>query len=84
MWRESWPAGLCCIVIEASQVFQTGPVTELVLVLVVGKRGERETSRQGEGSGGGETLPKECGGGSATADDLLLSELWLASECVAS
>lgn len=33
MWRERRPLDLCCIVIEASQVFQTGPVTELVLVL---------------------------------------------------
>lgn len=56
MWRGRRPAGLCCIVIEASQVFQTGPVAELVLVLVVGKRRERETSRQGEGSGGGGTV----------------------------
>lgn len=38
MWRERRPLGLCCIVIEASQVFQTGPVTELVLVLVGGRK----------------------------------------------
>ena len=30
---EREPLGLCCIVIEASQVLQTGPVAELVLVL---------------------------------------------------
>lgn len=40
MWRETRPLGLCCIVIEASQVLQTGPVTELVLVLEGGRTGQ--------------------------------------------
>lgn len=56
MWCERRPLGLCCIVIEASQVFQTGPVTELVLVLVVGKRGERGTSRHEKAMGEGRYL----------------------------
>lgn len=81
MWRERRPLDLCCIVIEASQVFQTGPVTELVLVLGR-KRGERGISHQERAMG--ETLPEELGGRTATADDLLLSERWLASECAAS
>lgn len=38
-WGETrQQLGLCCIVIKASQVLETGPVAELVLILVGGKR----------------------------------------------
>lgn len=73
MWRERRSLGLCCIVIEASQVLQTGPVTELVLVL----GGERGKTRQEEMMVG--KLPDEFRGGNATVEGSLLSERWLAS-----
>lgn len=44
MWHQRRPPPLCCIVVEASQVLQTGPVAELVLVLE-GWRGKKRYVR---------------------------------------
>lgn len=45
MWCDQLPPGLCCIVVKASQVLQTGPVAELVLVLEGGREGGQVRDR---------------------------------------
>lgn len=79
MWRERRPLGLCCIVIKAPQVLQTGPVAELVLVLEEGRRISSQWQKKKT-----EEVWEKREWTIGETESSPLSELWQVSGCAAS